>query len=67
MTIILMLGSIINCCTTYIVIITSEPKQCTHITRMNKSSILVSLRPESAELISRHLDHVAITPMMHLY
>jgi hypothetical protein len=53
------------CCTTkYIVIITSEPKQCTHIAHLHKSSILVSLMPESAELAWHHLEQVAITPMV---
>lgn len=66
MTIFLMLGltCVINGCTTkYIVIIIPEPKQCTQITHLHKSSILVSLMPESAELTWHHLEQVAITPM----
>ena len=54
-----------RCVTTtkYIVITTSEPKQCTHIAHLHKSSILISLMSESAELTD-HLEQVAISHMV---
>jgi hypothetical protein len=55
--------AVINCCTIKYIVVISEPKQCTHITHLHKSSILVSLMPETAELTSHHLEQVAMTPM----